>query len=130
MDKTMTADLDDIDFECLIGDRDIDIYKLVNEISKYGIAWVLYFYARFIIEGRWPEAEPYIKKDLYWAYHYAKNIIKGRWGEAEPYIKKDPGSAYYYAIHIIKERWPEAEPHIKKCPHWTCCYSDYFGVKL
>jgi len=39
-----------------------------------------YWYARFIIKDRWPEAEPYIMKDSLWANLYAyitKN--KDRW---------------------------------------------------
>ena len=73
-------------------------------------------YARNVIGGRWPEAEPTIKKNQQWAYYYAKHIINGdesdgriRWPEAEPYIMKSPYWAQQYAKHIIKGRWPEAE---------------------
>ena len=126
----MTIDLDDIDFEQLIGDRDIDVCKLIEEINKYGIIRALYLYVRHIIKGRWPEAEPYIKKDPEWAEYYAIDIIRGRWPEAEPYIMRDPHWTYRYAIYVIRGRWPEAEPHIKKDPEWARRYSKCFGVEL
>ena len=100
----MTTDLDDIDFERLIGDRDIDVCKLIEEMNKQGIAEALYFHARDVIKGRWPEAETHIMKDPCWVYRYASKIIGGRWLEAEPYIKKDS--------------------------YWAGCYSFRFGVKL
>ena len=100
----MTADLDDIDFEQLIGSRDIDVYELIEEINKHGIARALYFYALFTIKGRWPEAELY--------------------------MQKDPAVAYYYAQHIIKDRWPVAEPYIKEELYWAKHYFKRFGVKL
>ena len=62
-----------------------------------------YEYARYIIKGRWIEAEEYIKKDPQYAYYYATNIIKGRFLEAEEYIKKHPKYAYEYAKYIIKD---------------------------
>ena len=100
----MAIDLDDVDFERLIGDRDIDICELIEKMNGDGIARALYYYALFTIKGRWPEAEPYIKKDSHWAYCYAK--------------------------YVIRDRWPEAEPHIKKDPEWAHRYSCRFGVEL
>jgi len=49
-------------------------------------------------------------KNPEYAYYYAKFIIKGRWPEAEPYIMKDkdPYLIVWYARYIIKGRWPEA----------------------
>ncbi len=79
-------------------------------------------YARDVIGGRWPEAEPYIMKDPEAALIYAIYVIKGRWLQAEPYIMKDPGYAHIYARDVIKGRWPEAEPYIMKDPEWACYY--------
>lgn len=62
-------------------------------------------YARFVIKGRWPEAEPYIMQDPWVAYEYAKFVIKGRWPEAEPYIIKDRLAACHYAKEVIKGKW-------------------------
>ena len=119
----MTVDLDDIDFEHLIGSRNIDVCKLISEIDERGITWALCYYARDIIQGRWIEAEPFIKKDPEAACHYALHVIKGRWAEAEPYIMKDPKWAYYYTINLIKGRWPEAEPYMMKDSESACCYA-------
>ena len=123
----MTIDLDDVDFERLIGDRDIDVCKLIEMMNEDGIAMTLYRYAYHVVRGRWPEAEPYIKKDPYWTYFYAKDVIKGRWIKVEPFIKKDPRGAFFYARDVIKGRWPEAEPYIIKDPGWASWYSDYWG---
>ena len=53
-----------------------------------------------------------LKKDSYRLYLYARDIIKGRWPEAEPVIMTDPNLAYWYAKNIIEGRWPEAEKYI------------------
>ena len=80
----------------------------------------LYFYAKDIIKGRWPEAEPLIMTDLTWAFYYARNIINGRWPEAEPVIMKDPNMTYHYVRTVIKGRWPEAEKYlIQDNYHWN-----------
>ena len=80
-------------------------------------------YARNVIKGRWPEAEPYIMKDPEFALNYSVMVIKGRWPEAEPYIMKDPEQAFEYAVHILQNRWPEAEPYIMKNPHYAFLYA-------
>ncbi len=84
-----------------------------------------YYHANDVIEGRWPEAEPWIMKDPEWAYNYADNVIKGRWPEAEPWIMKNPYLSYCYAHDIIKGRWPEAEPIIMKDPYSSYHYADF-----
>jgi hypothetical protein len=71
-------------------------------------------FCKFVIKGRWPEAEKYIKFYHYLAIQYADRIINGPWPEAEPYIMEDPESAYRYAKFIMKARWPEAEKFILK----------------
>ena len=50
-----------------------------------------YCYARDVLERPWPEAEPYIAKNTFWACNYAKNVLRDRFYEAEPYIAKNPG---------------------------------------
>ena len=85
-----------------------------------------YLYARDVIKGRWPEAEPYIMKDPHIAYLYANDLMEGkRWPEAEPYIMKDPSIASNYATNVIKGRWPEAEPYIMKHPGNASHYATY-----
>ena len=63
-----------------------------------------YRYARYVIGGRWPEAEAAIATKPEWAYHYARYVIEGRWPEGEPAIATDP----YWAERYIK-RFPEAK---------------------
>jgi hypothetical protein len=77
-------------------------------------AQLAYHYAKNMIQGRWPDAEPTIAKDAQWAYYYAENVIRGRWPDAEPTIAKDAQLAYYYARNVIRGRWPDAEPTIAK----------------
>lgn len=74
-------------------------------------------YAVNVIKHRWPEAEPYILNDVYWAYFYCLNVMKQRWPELEEELLRDPNRyrTYIvgYAFEIIKDRWPEAEPLLK-----------------
>ena len=60
-----------------------------------------------------------------WAYYYARDVIEGRWPEAEPFIMQDPARAYYYARDVIEGRWPEAEPVIKQSAKWAMKYSNF-----
>jgi hypothetical protein len=82
------------------------------------------WYAKDAIGGRWPEAEPVIVKDPEAAYIYAEVVIKGRWPEAEPVIAQSPGPALKYALHIIQDRWPAAEPVIVKYPRYAYLYAE------
>jgi len=49
------------------------------------------------------------KNKAKWVYWYAHFVIKGRWSEAELMISASPEWAHFYARDIIKNRWPEAE---------------------
>ena len=102
-------------------------YEDVLELpgGKEQTSYNLYWHARMIISGRWPEAEPTIMGNPWFAYRYAENVIGGRWPEAEPIIMKDPDSAFYYAQMVIHGRWPEAEPHIMKNSYWAYKYAFY-----
>jgi hypothetical protein len=48
-----------------------------------------------------------IKNHPYWAYYYARFVIKGRWKEAEPIIAAKSQYSYLYSKFIIKEKLPE-----------------------
>jgi hypothetical protein len=80
-------------------------------------------YAMSVIHGRWPEAEPYIMKEPTWAYWYTRLFMVGRWKDAEPYIMKDSETAYRYASIVINGRWKDAEPYIMKEPKWAYLYA-------
>ena len=92
-----------------------------------------YYYAKDVIKGRWPEAEPYIIQGansndkfsigISIIVNYARDIIGGRWPEAEPVIMKNPEYAYQYARDVIGGRWPKAEPYIMKDPVWALFYA-------
>ena len=82
-----------------------------------------YMYARYVMNGRWPEAEPYIIPDAYYAYVYTDTVIKERWPEAEHVIMRSAGVAYTYAKNIIGGRWSEAEPYIMKVPRHAYFYA-------
>ena len=82
-------------------------------------------YVYHVIKGRWPEAEPVIAKNLYYACLYARDLIKGRWPEVEAMIAKYPYYACLYACDVIKGRWPEAEAVIASDPYWNNLYNSY-----
>lgn len=80
-------------------------------------------YAKDVIQGRWPDAEPIIAKKPATALKYAQIIIKGRFPEAESVIAQDAGDAYIYARDVIKGRFPEAESTIAQDLYWALNYA-------
>ena len=50
-----------------------------------------------------------IKKHPTDAYHYSYWVDYSRWPDAEPYILKNIPIAILYAINVMLERWPELE---------------------
>jgi len=80
-------------------------------------------YARDVIQGRWPEAEPVIMTNPRLAAQYAIDVIEDEWPEAEPQIMKDPVWTYRYAVSVRKSRWKAAE-HIFK--HDKACWVAYW----
>jgi len=83
----------------------------------------LFRYARYMICGRWLEAEPIIMTSPQYAYFYSRDVIKGRWPEAEPIIVTCPEHAYFYSRDVIQGRWLEAEPTIMTNVEYIYCYS-------
>lgn len=65
---------------------------------------LIFNYAHKIMKQRWPEAEPYIIKDPFWASHYAQHVIQGRWPEAEPTIKRDALAYYLYSQFLRNKK--------------------------
>jgi len=99
------------------------IPEIEAEYLKVGDPSDLYLYAREVIKGRWPEAEPIIVGySASFARLYAANILKRRWPEAEDIIAKTPMVALRYIKDFIGGRWPKAEPYIIKEPE---CASQY-----
>ena len=50
---------------------------------------ISYFYASFILEGKFELGEAVIKKDNFFSILYADNVLKGRFELGEPVILKD-----------------------------------------
>jgi len=99
---------------------------LLDRMERYDYQAIqdAYKYAIDVIKGRWPEAEPFIKRYPQVSYYYAHYILDARWPEAESEIMKSPKYAYWYALHVIKDRWPEAEPAILRDPEKASAYTE------
>jgi hypothetical protein len=63
----------------------------------------------------------------YWAYYYARFVIKGRWKEAEPIIAAKSQYAYLYSKFIIKEKLPEYMHNVMliHADDWSKRYLDF-----
>lgn len=79
------------------------------------------YYAAYVMQSRWEEAEPTIMRDGEAIMKYVSQVINDgdddshiRWEDAEPYLKEYPLYAAEYALLILQRRWKEAEPFIKQ----------------
>lgn len=73
-----------------------------------------------------PDLAKYILKSAMYSYYYALYVFEDRWPEAEPTIMQNPHIAVKYAIYILKRRWPEAEPYIQQNPREYRSYLQHF----
>jgi len=67
-------------------------------------------------ERRSPDLEQVLVKDPVWAFMYARDVIKGRWPEAEPVIATSPEDTYYYGLYLISKNI-KLSPEIEKVYH-------------
>jgi hypothetical protein len=95
--------------------------KLIN--SKLKDPQFAVYWAEHAIEGRIPEAEESISKNLKLSIRYAQYAIKGRFPQAEPAIAQDPKLSLIYAIDVIGGRWPEGEKAIAQDPQMALTYA-------
>jgi len=65
------------------------------------------FYKAEELGKRMPELEPLISKDVFYSFYYALYVIKGRFILGEPLISKDAFYSYFYARDVIKGRLPD-----------------------
>ena len=88
-------------------------------------------YAKHVIEGRWPEAEPIIAKSPYWSLEYARNIGR-RFHAGEKAILNSNNASWIvnYAQEVIGGRWPEAEPIIVKDARAFLSYASKLKLRL
>jgi len=56
---------------------------------------------------RIPELELVISKDVFYSFYYALYVIKGRFILGEAAISKDAFYSYFYARDVIKGRLPD-----------------------
>lgn len=72
-----------------------------------------------------------IAKDAYASFIYADQGLLDRFPQGEPVVQLDPYYAYLYAVRVLKERWTEeVEQRIKLAIPF--CWEDYrsiFGIK-
>lgn len=111
---------------------DISVIEKFNDWGEFlqhkeSSRWLIW-YALHVIEGRWPEAEPFIMRDYRSIYEYCLLIIKGRWPEAEPVLLQNHEWAERYAYVIMKQRWPELERTILNDPIWSVDYINNFSL--
>jgi hypothetical protein len=72
-----------------------------------------YYYAKNVLEGKFPLGEPAIAKSSEYSYWYARYVLEGKFPLGEPAIAKSATYSYYYAIDVLKGRFPLGEPAIK-----------------
>lgn len=77
-----------------------------------------YWHARWVRKAPWPEAEPLIMSNPYWACHYARYIKEAPWPEAEPVIMSDPEVACEYLCHVSK-KWPILDDSTLNSDDWA-----------
>ena len=64
-------------YACLAEITEIKKYSSFEELLKSERApYWLYWYARDVIKGRWPEAESVIARDAHWAGWYAHSVLE------------------------------------------------------
>lgn len=103
---------------------------VLNKYDEYGTALSLCSYYWFCY-GEMEDHTSIlhiIKRVPKYAYYYARFIIEDRWLDAEPFIIKDRGAAHDYARYVLKGRWPEAEPYIKCDEYWWDPYCKHFKI--
>ena len=109
-----------LQYACDIGRRFPAGEKAILASGDVGL---MVSYAKEVIGGRWPEAEPRIANSDRWSLDYA-SIIKDRFPAGEKAILKSeyPQLMVDYAKEVIGGRWPEAEPIIMKNPEASSEY--------
>jgi len=96
----------------LAWDRYIDN---IEELKKKEYLWkqdahYAYWYARDVIQGRFPEGEAVIATSAYWAYWYARDIINGRFPEGEASIATNAAYINSYTHLINKDIYSMIDP--------------------
>lgn len=83
--------------------------KYIAKSPKYAID-----YARYVLEGPFPEGEDAIATHAKHSYFYAKNVIKKRFKKGEKAIGSRAIIAMSYAYEVLNGPFPEGEDEIGK----------------
>lgn len=117
-----------ININCHISSKDKKWEKIIlNMPWDYYASQKAYEYSKKILNKRWPEAEPIIIKNGYYAYLYARHVIKDRWHEVEDIIAKSSG--YYYSKFVIKGRFDLFEKYMETKKDNYCVRDFYLYSK-
>jgi hypothetical protein len=80
-------------------------------------------YARHIVKGRWPEAEPLFAGSPLWAYAYAKRVLNRRWRMGERAIQTSPVICIVYITDVVQSIWSQGERAILQDPLCAAIYA-------
>ena len=106
-------DIDEVDFQTLC------VYKFLEPyLYDYTLKSTtnVYYYARYVLGGRFELGEQYIASDAFNSYLYASDVLKGRFELGEPAIAQDSEYSYLYARDVLKGRFELGEPAIATSP--------------
>ena len=90
------------------------------------LAWETYRYQPEELKKR----EHLWAKDPEFAYYYAKYVIEGRFPAGEKAMASHPFFAYYYAEEFIGDRWPEGEKAIARHSGYARDYAKDFNLRF
>ncbi len=79
------------------GERDEHLESVIAQDTERA-----YWYARDVLKGPFPEAEPAIMQHSKFAVWYAQDVLKAPWLEAEPLIARDSIWAAEYSRTVLK----------------------------
>ena len=97
-----------IEAEDIIGKHPDTAYKYARDVIK----------KRWSDIGK-PEVEQTILQNPNILFDYAYYVVEGRWPEAEPILIKTPHRAAWYAAMLLKHKFPEGTVDVSKCPPGT-----------
>lgn len=66
-----------------------------------------YFYARYVMNGPYPEGEPEIALNPKFSYYYAKEVLGHRFEEGEPTLAHSSAWFGDYFSDVLGGKWPK-----------------------
>lgn len=82
----------------------IAIEEIISKYDHYS-----YFYAKYVLKGRFELGEEVIIKKEHYLYYYCQDIVQGRFGQGEKALSKNIYCSYHYATKISNCRFKLAE---------------------